>query len=55
MKQRILALVECLLELEDLAQVADMSETDLKDLDCATREFARLFRSLVMEVIHEKK
>lgn len=53
--QKILTLIEVLLELEDLAQIPQLSEEDLVDEKHALRQFEHVFRSLVLEVVNEKK
>ena len=53
--QKISALIEVILELEDIAQIPELSKEDLVDKKLALREFESLFRSLVLEVLHEKK
>lgn len=53
--QKILALIEVILELEDIAQIPSLSKEDLVDQKHALREFDNLFRSLVLEVLNEKK
>lgn len=53
--QKISALIEVILELEDLVQIPKLSKEDLVDRKHALREFENLFRSLVLEVLHEKK
>ena len=44
-----------LFELEDIAQIPQLSKEDLIDQKHALREFENLFRSLVLEVLSEKK
>lgn len=53
--QKISALIDVILELEDIAQVPQLSTEDLIDQKHALREFENLFRSLVLEVLNEKK
>lgn len=53
--QKISALIEVILELEDIAQIPELSKEDLIDQKHALREFENLFRSLVLEVLNEKK
>lgn len=53
--QKISALIEVILELEDIAQIPQLTKEDLVDQKHAIREFENLFRSLVLEVLHEKK
>ena len=50
MKQKIVALIEVITELEDLVTIPNPDDTDKKDLDCALRDFIRLYTSLVLDV-----
>lgn len=53
--QKISALIEVILELEELAQIPELTEEDLVDEKHALRQFGYVFRSLVLEVLNEKK
>lgn len=55
MKQKIVSLVEIFLELEELLSIPDPDDTDKKDLDCALRDFTRIFSSLVLEIVEKKQ
>lgn len=54
MKQKIVALIEVITELEDLVTIPDPDDRDKKDLDCALREFIRLFGSLTLEFLNDE-
>ncbi len=51
MKQKIVALIEVITELEDLVTIPDPDDRDKKDLDCALRDFSRLFVALTREIM----
>lgn len=53
--QKVLTLIDVLLELEDLASVENPTEIDLKDEQHALRQFSSVFKSLVLECLDEKK
>lgn len=53
--QKIMQLIDVILELEELVSIEEFSDTDAKDLQDACRSFSVLFRALVLEIVNEKK
>lgn len=51
MKQKIVTLVEALLEIEDLVIIPDPCEIDKKDLHHAILDFTRILHSLTLEFL----
>lgn len=52
-KQKIVRLVESLLELEELLSIEEFSETDAKDFQDSSRFFYNAFRDLVFEILDD--
>lgn len=52
-QQTIIRLVESLLEIEEIVSIEELSETDMKDLQDASRFFAKAFRDLVFDCLDD--
>lgn len=52
-QQKIVRLVESLLELEELLSIEEFSETDAKEFQDSSRFFYKAFRDLVYECLDE--
>lgn len=53
-QQKIVRLVESLLELEELLSIEEFSETDAKDFQDASRYFTLAFRDLVFDCLDDE-
>lgn len=52
-QQKIVRLIESLLELEELLSIEEFSETDAKDFQDSSRFFYSAFRDLVYEILDD--